>query len=257
MLSPLATGISIGLGVAAGSGLAAGGFAYAAMWPGSRIFGPMLTGPRRPGELALTFDDGPNTAWTPRILEILAHNEIRAIFFMVGSRAEAEPALVRQVVAAGHLVGNHSWSHPNLAYSSASRIANELSRAKQALEQISGAPVRYFRPPFGARRPEVLRAARRLGMIPVLWNAMTTDWKEPSADAIARRLMRKIGRNERHGFATTIVLHDGNHLDPAANRAPSTAALSQLIAHYKPSHQFVTLDAWCLSTYPSKIISAK
>jgi len=244
MLSTLATGITAGLGAAAGLGLAAGGYAYAAQWPGSRIFGHFLTGPQRPGELALTFDDGPNTLWTPRILELLASHQLPAIFFMVGSRAQAEPELVRQVAAAGHLIGNHSWSHPNLAYCSARRIAEELSRAKETLEQISGAPVRYFRPPFGARRPEVLRAARRLGMIPVLWNAMTSDWKEPSADAIARRLAGKIDRNERRGLATTIVLHDGNHLDPAANRAPSTAALALLIARYQPTHHFVTLDAW-------------
>jgi peptidoglycan/xylan/chitin deacetylase (PgdA/CDA1 family) len=244
MLSPLATGISVGLGAAAGLGLAAGGYAYAAMWPGSRLFGHMLTAPPRPGELALTFDDGPNATWTPRILDVLARDQVHAIFFMVGSRAQAEPELVRQVIAAGHLIGNHSWSHPNLAYSSANCIADELSRAKQTLEQISGAPVRYFRPPFGARRPEVLRAARRLGMIPVLWNAMTSDWKEPSANAIALRLTRKIDHNERRGLATTIVLHDGNHIDPAANRAPSTAAAAQLLAHYKPTHRFMTLDDW-------------
>jgi peptidoglycan/xylan/chitin deacetylase (PgdA/CDA1 family) len=244
MLSPLATEITVGLGAAAGLGLAAGGYAYAAMWPGSQIFGHMLTGPHRPGELALTFDDGPNATWTPRLLEMLARREVKAIFFMVGSRAQAEPALVRQVVAAGHLIGNHSWSHPNLAYCSARRIQIELSRTKQTLEQISGAPIRYFRPPFGARRPQVLREARRQGMVPVLWNAMTTDWKDPSADAIAKRLMHKIDRNERRGLATTIVLHDGNHLDPAANRAPSTAAAAQLIAHYNPTHQFVSLDAW-------------
>jgi peptidoglycan/xylan/chitin deacetylase (PgdA/CDA1 family) len=204
----------------------------------------MLTGPRRPGELALTFDDGPNATWTPRLLELLALHEVHAIFFMVGSRAQAELALVRQVVAAGHLIGNHSWSHPNLAYCSARRIQIELSRAKQTLEQISGSPVRYFRPPFGARRPELLREARRQDMVPVLWNAMTSDWKDPSADAITQRLMRKIDHNERHGLATTIVLHDGNHLDPAANRAPSTAAAAQLISHYQPTHQFVSLDAW-------------
>jgi peptidoglycan/xylan/chitin deacetylase (PgdA/CDA1 family) len=175
---------------------------------------------------------------------MLARREVHAIFFMVGSRAQAEPALVRQVVDAGHLIGNHSWSHPNLALASASRIQDELSRTKETLEQLSGAPIRYFRPPFGARRPEVLREARRQGMVPVLWNAMTSDWKDPSADAIAQRLIRKIDLNERHGLATTIVLHDGNHLDPAANRAPSTSAAAQLIARYKPTHQFVSLDAW-------------
>jgi len=244
MISPLVIGISAGLGTTAALGLAAGGFAYASLWPGSQLFGSTLIAPRRPGELALTFDDGPNPAFTPRLLDILARRDVHATFFLVGSYAQAQPALVRQIVAAGHQIGNHSWSHLNLARASASQIEEQLSRSSQTLEQITGAPVRYFRPPFGARRPEVLRAARRLGMVPVLWNAMTSDWKNPSADSIAQRLMRKIDRLERHDRAAIIVLHDGNHLDPVANRTPSLAAAAQLISRYQPTHQFVSLDSW-------------
>jgi peptidoglycan/xylan/chitin deacetylase (PgdA/CDA1 family) len=244
MLSPIAIEIASGLDVAAGLGLAAGGCAYAAMWPGSQLFGSTLIAPAHPGELALTFDDGPNLAWTPRLLEILDRHEVRATFFMVGSRAQSEPALVRRMVSAGHLIGNHSWSHPNLAIASVGRIKEELSRTSQTLEQITGVQVRYFRPPFGARRPEVLRTARRLGLVPVLWNAMTSDWKNPSAAAIAKQLMGKIDRLERREFAANIVLHDGSHMDPAANRAPSVAAAAQLISRYKESHRFVTVDAW-------------
>ena len=81
-------------------------------------------------------------------------------------------------------------------------------------------------------------------MIPVLWNAMTSDWKNPSADAIASRLTRKIDRLHHQGQAANIVLHDGSHSDPAANRAHRIAAAAQLIAHYKPTHRFVTFDAW-------------
>ena len=244
MFSPLSIGISAGLGATAGLGLAAGGFAYAAMWPASQLFGPTLIAPPRPDELALTFDDGPNPAWTPSLLDILARREVHATFFLVGRYAQAEPALVRQIVAAGHQIGNHSWSHLNLALASASRIEEQLSRTSETLEQITGAPVRYFRPPFGARRPETLRIARQLGLIPVLWNAMTSDWKNPSADAIAKRLMRKIDSLARRGHAANIVLHDGSHADPAADRAPSIAAAAQLIARYQPTHEFVTVAAW-------------
>ena len=194
--------------------------------------------------MALTFDDGPNPAWTPRLLEILASHDVHATFFLLGSRAEAEPALVRQIAAAGHLIGNHSWSHPNLAIASAVRVHEELSRTSQTLEQITGAPVRFFRPPFGARRPEVLRAARRLGMAPVLWNAMTSDWNNPSADAIASSLICKIDNLTRRGHASNIVLHDGGHQDHAANRAPSVSAANQLVNNYKQTCKFVTLDAW-------------
>jgi peptidoglycan/xylan/chitin deacetylase (PgdA/CDA1 family) len=244
MLSPGATEITAGLGTAAAVGLAVGGCAYAALWPGSRLFGQALTAPSRPGELALTFDDGPNAAWTPRLLDILARNNVRATFFLVGSRAQAEPALVRRIVEAGHLIGNHSWSHLNLALAAASRVREELTRTSRTLEQIAGAPVKYFRPPYGARRPYVLRTARSLGMVPVLWNAMTSDWSEPSTEKIVERLTRRIDHLERRGRAANIVLHDGSHRDSSANRGPSVAAACRLITRYKGTHRFVTLDAW-------------
>ncbi|MFY9854844.1 MAG: polysaccharide deacetylase family protein [Terracidiphilus sp.] len=244
MIFPLSIGVFAGLGATAGLSLAAGGFAYAAMWPASQLFGPTLIAPPRPGELALTFDDGPNPLWTPRLLDILARREVRATFFLVGRYAQAEPALVRQIIAAGHQIGNHSWSHLNLALASAHRIEDQLSRTSQTLEQITGSPVRFFRPPFGARRPEVLRIARRLGLAPVLWNAMTSDWKNPSPDAIAKKLTRKIDSLTSDGYAANIVLHDGSHIDPAADRAPSIAAAAQLIARYQPTHEFVTVAVW-------------
>ncbi len=244
MFSPWVAGIYGGLGTVAGVGLAWGGCAYAALSPGSQIFGRTLTAPRRPGELALTFDDGPNPAWTPRLLELLAEHDVRATFFLVGRFAEAEPELVRRIVAAGHLIGNHSWSHPNLALTAGRRVEEELRRTSAALEQIAGAPVKYFRPPYGARRPHVLRTAMRLGMVPVTWNAMTTDWKDPSADAIAGRLKGMIDGLERQGWAANIVLHDGSHRGLGANRGPSVHAARQMISRYKQTHRFVTVDAW-------------
>jgi peptidoglycan/xylan/chitin deacetylase (PgdA/CDA1 family) len=224
--------------------LAAGAFAYAAMWPGSRIFGEALTAPARPGELALTFDDGPNSTWTPRLLDALARHDVRATFFLLGSLAEAEPELVRRIAAVGHLIGNHSWSHPNMARASASRVREELKRTNETLEQITGMSVKFFRPPFGARRPAVLRIARELGLTPVLWNAMTSDWSEPSAERIAEQLTKAIEGQRRRGRAANIVLHDGGHRDPAANREPSVTAAGMLIERYKATHRFVTVDAW-------------
>lgn len=234
----------VGLGAAAGLGLVAGGFTYAARWPASRLFGEVLIAPERAGELAITFDDGPNPAWTPRLLETLAEHEVRATFFLLGNYSQAEPELVRRIIACGHVVGNHSWSHPDLALAGRSRIRDELTRTRETLEQITGAPVRYFRPPYGSRRPATLAIARELGMTPVLWNAMTTDWSETSGELIAQRLKAKIDVLTRRGRAANIVLHDGGHLDRQAYRAPSMAAAQILFSRYQPTHRFVTVEAW-------------
>lgn len=242
MLTPGEKGLCAGLGVAAA--LAAGGWFYASLSPRSRIFGRAITAPALPRELALTFDDGPNPAWTPQLLDLLAEHEVRATFFMIGTHAQAEVELARRVAAAGHVIGNHSWSHPNLARSSTARVYEELKRTQETLEQIIGATIRYFRPPFGARRPVVFRVARQLGLEPVLWNAMTADWKEPSGERIGVRLAMKIDRLERRGIAANIVLHDGNHLEKCGNRGPSITAAGLLLKNYEKSHRFVTLDDW-------------
>ena len=244
MLSHLAAEIYGAVGLAGATGLGIGGYAYASRWPTSQIFGRTLTAPHRPREIALTFDDGPNPASTPRLLDLLAEHNVHATFFMVGKFAKAERELAQRVFAAGHLLGNHTWSHLNLARTSAAEVLNQLTRTNDLLGNIMGKPVRYFRPPFGARRPYVLKLARQLGLVPVMWNAMTSDWSEPSADKIATSLMRKIDRNQKRGAASNIVLHDGGHLGLGADRGASIAAVGQLLERYEGTHKFVTLDAW-------------
>jgi peptidoglycan/xylan/chitin deacetylase (PgdA/CDA1 family) len=244
MLTPVEKGICAGLATAAAAGLAAGGWAYASLWPGSRIFGRALTAPGRPGELALTFDDGPNPRWTPKLLDTLAEHDARATFFLMGGHAQAEPELVRRIAAAGHVVGNHSWSHPNLARSAAVRIREELKRTQETLEQIVGVKVRWFRPPFGARRPAVFRIAREMELEPVLWNAMTTDWSERSAERIAERLAVRIDGLQRRGCAANVVLHDGNHRERSGDRGPSVAAAGLLLKRYRGTQRLVTVDEW-------------
>jgi peptidoglycan/xylan/chitin deacetylase (PgdA/CDA1 family) len=243
MLSPLAASIYGAVGVAGAAGLGIGAYTYAARWPGSQLFGRTLVAPRRPRELALTFDDGPNPAWTPRLLEVLAEHNVQATFFMVGRFVKADRELARRVFEAGHLIGNHTWSHPKLSASSDAQVLEELTRTNDILAQVIGNPVCFFRPPFGARRPYVLKLARQLGLVPVTWNAMTSDWNETSADRIATNLMNKIDRNQRRGYASNIVLHDGNHRNTGADRGPSVAATDQLLERYD-RHRFVTLDAW-------------
>ncbi len=241
---PVIVEICAGLGSAGAVGLGVAGFAYASHWPTSQIFGRTLIAPRSPGQLALTFDDGPNPAWTPRLLDILAEHNVRATFFMVGKFAQAEPELAHRVANAGHLVGNHSWSHPDLSRTRSANVLDELTRTSDILAEIAGKPIRFFRPPFGGRRPYVLKLARQLGLIPVTWNAMTTDWSEPSADKIAQNLISKIDSNQTGGYASNIVLHDGGHRGLGADRGPSVAAAEQLLVRYDRTHTFVTLDAW-------------
>jgi peptidoglycan-N-acetylglucosamine deacetylase len=230
------------LGGLAAAGLAVGGCAYAALWPESQIFGSTLVSPQRSGELALTFDDGPNPAWTPQLLETLAKHRVKATFFLVGKYAEAEPYLTRYIAESGHVIGNHSWSHSNLALTSPKRVREELLRTKHLLEEITGSAVRFFRPPYGARRPDVLMAARDLGMDPVLWNAMTSDWKEPSAQRIVDRLSARVDALGRRGGSATVVLHDGGHLSPGADREASVLAAEKLIQRYMGVRRFVTAE---------------
>jgi hypothetical protein len=90
----------------------------------------------------------------------------------------------------------------------------------------------------------VFRVAKSLGLSPVLWNAMASDWSDPSADRIAKRMMHSIDRLERRGWAANILLHDGGHLALGVNRGPSVAAAEMLISRYKATHRFVTVDAW-------------
>lgn len=240
----MVTEISAACGAAAGLGLVAGGWFYASRWPSSHLFGEALTAPRRPGELALTFDDGPNPAWTPKLLDLLADHDVQATFFLLGGFVKQVPELARRIVADGHLIGNHSWSHPALSSTPAARIREELVRTSAIVEQITGTKVEYFRPPFGARRPAVFRIARELGLTPVLWNAMTSDWSEPSAERVATRLAAKIDLLTQRGHAVNLVLHDGGHHALGTNREPSIQAAEKLIARYKTTHRFVRLDGW-------------
>jgi peptidoglycan/xylan/chitin deacetylase (PgdA/CDA1 family) len=242
-------GLEIGLGLGAlaaavGTGLAVGAGAYSARWPTSQIYGRTLIASGNSDEIALTFDDGPNPRWTPQLLDVLAEHSVKATFFLIGQYAAQQPELVRRMQAAGHLIGNHTWTHPDLAITSKLQTRGELTRTSGELERILGAPVKYFRPPFGSRRPATLRIARELGLTPVMWNSMAYDWNTNSAELIATRSEKLILRNQRRGKATNLLLHDGGHLTLEANREASVVAAGLLSRRFGTSHRFVTVDAW-------------
>lgn len=129
-------------------------------------------------DVVLTFDDGPNPKTTPKLLDILAENEIKANFFVVGqllSTSEGK-AIVTRAQAGGHVIGNHTFSHPNLRGLSESKIRDELKRTHDLVCECTGA-CDLFRPPYGASSQTVSRILLELGYTPVLWNVDTLDWK--------------------------------------------------------------------------------
>jgi len=225
-------------------GVATAGYLYTALQPTSQLFGRALVARRKPEEIALTFDDGPNPNWTPQLLEVLARYNVRATFFLIGQYAAKQRALVRQTHEAGHLIGNHTWTHPNLFRTNNRDTRKELDNTNNELQQIIGTRVRFFRPPYGLRRPATLSIAGSLGLIPVTWNAIGNDWNAPSSEAIFTRSTGLIARNQRKGWATNLVLHDGGSQEPAADRSRTVAATEQLLEQFAQTRRFVTLDAW-------------
>ncbi|MHB1938713.1 MAG: polysaccharide deacetylase family protein [Acidobacteriaceae bacterium] len=236
----------------AGAGfLAAGAYAYAGMWPTSQIFGPCVVAAKNPTQIALTYDDGPNDPDTFRLLDVLAKHRVRATFFMIGRFVRRRPEIARAVAAAGHLIGNHTMTHPLLLIRPPRIVRQELRDCNAALEDALGAPVCWFRPPHGGRRPDVLRAARELGLTPVLWNAMGYDWKPTTPDAVERNILRGFRRNVRRGYATNALLHDGGQAALGQDRSHTIVATDRLIQRWKDEFalrgevcEFVTPEAW-------------
>lgn len=232
--------------VGAGAAFAGAGAlcAYAALWPASQIFGRTLLAPPLPGELALTFDDGPNPTATPRLLEILARRGVPATFFVIGDYVQREPALAREMLAAGHTIGNHTMHHPWLPRHTNATIRAEIAGCSTAIEQTLGVPAKLFRPPHGSRRPAVLRIARELGMQTVQWNLIVGDWNPRSSPDLLGRIERGIAANARRGRGTNLVLHDGGQFRPDADRSATVDAVEMLLETLPAATHFVTPPQW-------------
>jgi peptidoglycan/xylan/chitin deacetylase (PgdA/CDA1 family) len=223
----------------------AGTAAYAALWPQSQLFGRVLVAGSNPDEIALTYDDGPNDVATERLLEVLARHDVHATFFLIGGFVRQRPALVRSIAAAGHIVGNHTMTHPWLSWQSPTRIREELAGCNATLEDALGAPVRFFRAPHGARRPVVLQTARKLGLTAVQWNITGFDWNPIPSEEILGNVTRGIERNQSRKRASNVLLHDGGHLGIGQPRLPTVEATSRLLERYKPAGmKFVTVSDW-------------
>lgn len=218
---------------------ASGAASYQAIGPTAQWYGRTFIGlPRGAKEMALTYDDGPNDPHTFRLLEVLAKHDVQATFFLIGRYARQRPDIVQEIVKSGHAVGNHTFTHPALVFQTAKQIKGELESCAQALDDAVGTHSNLFRPPFGARRPIVLRIAREMGLLPVMWNVTGYDWNAKSSESIERNVARQIRGGD------VLLLHDGGHLQFGADRAFTVKATDSIIARYKDrGREFVKIQA--------------
>ena len=154
-------------------------------------------------EIALTFDDGPHRAYTPRLLEVLRREHVPATFFLVGFQAEAQPDLVRSIAADGHEIGNHTYHHVSLPKIDVISAADEIKACGKVIQRITGRAPHLFRPPGGQYTPEVQQVAEALGYTNVLWTADPGDYASPGTQTIFDRTLR----GTRNGGI--LLLHDG------------------------------------------------
>ena len=208
--------------------------------PTSQLYGSALSHARDPKHLALTYDDGPNDTHTDHLLEVLARHDVKATFFLIGKFAAARPQLARRILDEGHLVGNHTYTHPNLLFLSREQLHSQLMDCSKAIADATGTHPRFFRPPFGARRPAVLQVARELELQPVMWDITCFDWRQTSADNVERHARKGIDGDCTRGHI--ILMHDGGHSQIGMDRSHSVEATERLVARYKAQFSFLRID---------------
>jgi len=185
---------------------------------------PHLAGRGRADHVALTFDDGPDSASTPYFLDLLDELGVRATFFVLGQQVAAHPRLTRRLVADGHEVALHGWHHRNSLFVPPRALRASLVRG---VEEVSGAtgvrPLRY-RPPYGIATAATFWAAAGLGLTPVLWDAWGRDW---TAGASAVSVLQTVRRDVRGG--STVLLHDSDCTCAPGSWQATLGALQPLV----------------------------
>jgi cellulose synthase/poly-beta-1,6-N-acetylglucosamine synthase-like glycosyltransferase/spore germination protein YaaH/peptidoglycan/xylan/chitin deacetylase (PgdA/CDA1 family) len=197
-----------------------------------------------PGWLALTFDDGPDGRWTPKILDILKAKHVPATFFVIGQNMQASPALVQREVREGHMVGSHTWTHPNIGETPLAQTDLELNTTQRLFEVLTGKSMRFFRPPFfGDAEPSTpnevapLLIAQKLGYLSVGLRIDPDDWQKPDANLIISRTIDRAADTSIHG-GQIILLHDAG-----GDRSRTVQALPGLIDQLRAKgYQFVSVD---------------
>jgi len=142
--------------------------------------------------IAMTFDDGPHATLTPKLLDLLALKKIKATFFVLGENAQRHPEILRRAVAEGHEIGNHSWSHPNLAKLSNEALHSQLQRTDDVIMQAIGSHPKIMRPPYGELTPKQRQWVNsEFGYKVILWDVDPLDWKEPGPSIVAQRIIQE------------------------------------------------------------------
>jgi len=149
--------------------------------------------------IALTFDDGPDKILTPQLLTILRQENVRATFFLVGSRVVHSSTIVSTMYQDGHEIGNHSWSHPNFTHLSLGALRDQIEKTDRVISNITGVVPRIIRPPYGATNTSV---SRELHQKSVLWDIDTLDWLHRSSASIIKSVMSNIHEN------AIVLMHD-------------------------------------------------
>jgi len=241
--------VSVPAAVAATAGVAA----YGAFYPRAQLFGPTICRTNSPRKLAITFDDGPNPAITPKLLDLLDRYQAKATFFVIGRFVRECPDLVKETAARGHAIGNHTESHLNLLKLGPSQITVELRLCHHAITNALGAPAKWFRPPYGFRNPWVIPTAASLGCRTVMWTLIPGDWLERPAEWLIRRMQPIAAHAERNlksgssprsaGTGDVLCLHDGYHKELNYDRTRTLAALEHWLPRWRDlGLQFVTMD---------------
>lgn len=195
----------------------------AATWlPAVRRATPRLAGLGRSDHLALTFDDGPAAASTPRFLDALDRAGVRATFFLVGEQVADNPALAGEIAASGHEVAVHGYAHRYLLGRSPWRLHDDLSRARDLIAEATGTVPTYFRPPYGVLTTDGALIARRLGLRPIIWTSWGRDWTAGATAASVCQTLRITGGG-------TLLLHDADRYTASGAWRATLAALPRIL----------------------------
>ncbi|WNF38921.1 polysaccharide deacetylase family protein [Bacillaceae bacterium IKA-2] len=195
----------------------------------------VLQGSTTEKKIALTFDDGPDPRFSETVLDLLKEYNVPATFFVMGSRAVAYPEIIERVIAEGHVIGNHTYFHPNLVKEGdLATLEREVTRTENILNEIIGYRTKLFRAPYGFLYNELVEKLRDMDYSVVVWSIDSLDWQEDPPEVIADNVLNNI-----HPGAI-VLMHDGGDWD--ADRTNTIAALRQIIpALQKQGYQFVTV----------------